>query len=120
MQILNSFFTDLLTDSKFLIVTGEKINENWDEWELTSLATESEIIDLSELGNYICPDWVEYSNGLTAATGGSIGSNAVVCGGEDSKGPNGFRNEVLAKKIDNLLHIYKTYMLRLRVFFIEC
>ena len=55
------------------------------------------------MGNYICPAWVDYSNeltkGLLAATGGLIGSNAVVCGGEDSAGINGFRNEVLAKKL---------------------
>ena len=67
------------------------------------------------MGNYICPAWVDYSNeltkGLLAATGGLIGSNAVVCGGEDSAGFNGFRNEVFAKKIDNLHHISQIIML---------
>ena len=67
------------------------------------------------MGNYICPAWVDYSNeltkGLLAATGDLIGSNAVVCGGEDSAGFNGFRNEVLAKKIDNLHHISQIIML---------
>ena len=39
------------------------------------------MIDLSELGNYQCFDWVDYPIPVYGATGGLLGSNPVVCGG---------------------------------------
>ena len=49
------------------------------------LTLKSEIIDLSELGNYNCPDWVDYPSlgvyGVHGATGGLLKSAPVVCGG---------------------------------------
>ena len=45
------------------------------------LQDKSEIIDLSELGNYICPDWVDHPIGVYRATGGLLRSAPVVCGG---------------------------------------
>ena len=50
------------------------------------LVTKSEEIDLSELGNYQCFDWVDYPIDVIAATGGLLGSHPVVCGGHDVYG----------------------------------
>ena len=54
-----------LTDSKFLITTGVEDGVNWEDkstddvWH-TDHKPRSEIIDMSESGNYICHDWVDY------------------------------------------------------------
>ena len=47
------------------------------------LQDKSEIIDLSELGNYICPDWVDHPIRVYGATGGLLRSAPVVCGGDE-------------------------------------
>ena len=59
------------TASKFLITTGW--NGNY--------VTKSEIIDLSKLGNYQCPDWVDYPIEVQGATGGLLGTIPIICGG---------------------------------------
>jgi hypothetical protein len=69
--MLNRFFS--LTVSKFLITTG---------YAGGAFVTKSEIIDLSEVGKYQCSNWIDYPIDVYDATGGLLGSNAVVCGGE--------------------------------------
>ena len=61
------------TVSKFLITTG---------WGGGKIVTKSEIIDLSELGNYQCPDWVDYPIEVDGATGGLLGTIPIICSGE--------------------------------------
>ena len=61
-----------LTVSKFLITTGLGNGD---------IVTKSEIIDLSEVGKYQCSNWIDYPIDVDQATGGLLGTNAVVCGG---------------------------------------
>ena len=61
------------TVSKFLITTGRT--------GLSGFVTESEMIDLSESGNYQCSNWIDYPIGVQRATGGLVGDLAVICGG---------------------------------------
>ena len=68
--MLNIFFS--LTVSKFLITTGDGNG---------GYVTKSEIVDLSEVGKYQCSNWIDYPIQVAYATGGLLGSNAVVCGG---------------------------------------
>jgi hypothetical protein len=67
---MNRFFS--LTVSKFLITTG--LGDG-------GRVTKSEIIDFSEVGKYQCSNWIDYPIGVDDATGGLLGTNAVVCGG---------------------------------------
>ena len=64
-----------ITVSKFLVTSGSCEND-WDCW-----THKSEVIDLSNSGSYMCPDWVDYPDYIHGATGGLIGNKAVVCGG---------------------------------------
>ena len=43
--------------------------------------TQTEIIDLSLIGDNQCSDWIEYPNNIRGATGGFLGNIPVVCGG---------------------------------------
>ena len=61
------------TVSKFLITTGFNGEGGF--------VTKSEIIDLSELGNYQCPDWGDYPIEVGGATGGLLGTIPIICGG---------------------------------------
>ena len=72
-------FPNFLTDSKFLITTGSSFTSGFKD--KVELQDKSEIIDLSELGNYICPDWVDHPIRVYGATGGLLRSAPVVCGG---------------------------------------
>ena len=38
-------------------------------------------MDLSELGNYQCSDWVDYPITIRGATGGLLGTSPIICGG---------------------------------------
>ena len=42
---------------------------------------QSEFVDLSRSGSIQCPSWAKYPYGLKGATGGLLGTNAIVCGG---------------------------------------
>ena len=39
------------------------------------------MIDLSEIGMYLCRDWVDFPIGVDSATGGLIGTTPIICGG---------------------------------------
>ena len=67
---MNRFFS--LTVSKFLITTG--LGGGGD-------VTKSEIIDFSEVGKYQCSNWIDYPIDVEGATGGLLGTHAVLCGG---------------------------------------
>ena len=67
--MLNRVFFSL-TVSKFLITTGY------------GDVTKSEIIDFSEVGKYQCSNWIDYPIDVEHTTGGLLGTNIVVCGGD--------------------------------------
>ena len=39
------------------------------------------MIDMSELGNFMCPDWNDFPIGVIYATGGLLGTSPIICGG---------------------------------------
>ena len=39
------------------------------------------MIDMSELGNFMCPDWTDFPIGINSATGGLLGTSPIICGG---------------------------------------
>ena len=41
-----------------------------------------EMIDMSESGNYQCLKWIDYPIAVAGASGGLLGTNAIVCGGD--------------------------------------
>ena len=39
------------------------------------------MIDLSEVGNHVCPNWADYPLAVFGSFGGLVGKNTIVCGG---------------------------------------
>ena len=81
--------------SKFLITTG---------WNGDAV-TKSELMDLSELGNYQCPDWIDYPIPVASAIGGLLGTRAIICSG------GGDECYVISRKKAELFQRYTSILL---------